>query len=52
MPPGPESPTGAVGGTVNKVFGVLEDPALKDPAKLISRRGRLERVIADRFDIQ
>jgi phospholipid transport system substrate-binding protein len=48
--PGTESPTEAVRGTVSRVFSILEDPALKDPAKLIPRRRMLEEVIASRFD--
>ena len=47
-PQGPESPTEAVRGTVSRVLSILEDPALKDPAK--SRRRMLEEVIATRFD--
>ncbi len=49
-PPGTESPTEAVRGTVSRVLSILEDPALKDPAKLIPRRRMLEEVIASRFD--
>ena len=47
---GSESPTEAVRGTVDQVIHILEDPALKDPAKLIPRRRMLEEVIATRFD--
>lgn len=50
VPQGPESPTEAVRGTVSRVISILEDPALKDPAKLIPRRRMLEEVIAGRFD--
>jgi phospholipid transport system substrate-binding protein len=46
----PESPTEAVRGTVDQVIHILEDPALKDPAKLMPRRRMLEEVIATRFD--
>lgn len=49
-PPGSESPTEAVRGTITQVISILEDPALKDPAKLMSRRRMLEEVIAGRFD--
>lgn len=47
---GSESPTDAVRGTVSQVIHILEDPALKDPAKLLPRRRMLEEVIATRFD--
>lgn len=49
-PQGSESPTEAVRETVSRVLSILEDPALKDPAKLTSRRRMLEEVIATRFD--
>jgi phospholipid transport system substrate-binding protein len=49
-PQGSESPTEAVRGTVTRVINILEDQALKDPAKLIPRRRMLEEVIAGRFD--
>jgi phospholipid transport system substrate-binding protein len=49
-PEGSESPTEAVRGTVNEVLRILEDPTLKDPARLMSRRRMLEEVIASRFD--
>lgn len=49
-PQGSESPTEAVRGTVTRVISILEDPALKDPAKLMPRRHMLEEVIAGRFD--
>lgn len=49
-PQSSESPTEAVRGTVSRVISILEDPALKDPAKLIPRRRMLEEVIAGRFD--
>ncbi|MDH4301251.1 MAG: ABC transporter substrate-binding protein [Nitrospira sp.] len=47
---GSESPTEAVRGTVNQVLSILDDPVLKDPAKLKPRRRMLEEVIATRFD--
>ncbi|MFO0777497.1 MAG: hypothetical protein U0223_07800 [Nitrospira sp.] len=34
-PQGSESPTKAVRGTVMRVIGILEDPALQDSAKLV-----------------
>lgn len=46
----PESPTEAVRGTVSQVIPILEDPALKDPAKLMPRRRMLEEEVATRFD--
>jgi phospholipid transport system substrate-binding protein len=49
-PEGSESPTEAVRGTVDQVISILEDPALKDPSKLMPRRRMLEEVIATRFD--
>lgn len=49
-PQGFESPTEAVRGTVSRVISILEDPALKEPAKLKPRRRMLEDVIAGRFD--
>jgi phospholipid transport system substrate-binding protein len=49
-PEGSESPTEAVRGTVNQVIHILDDPALKDPAKLMPRRRMLEEVVATRFD--
>ncbi len=45
-----ESPTEVVRGTITEVLRILEDPALKDPAKLMPRRRMLEEVIAGRFD--
>jgi phospholipid transport system substrate-binding protein len=45
-----ESPTEVVRSTLNKVFRILEDETLKDPAKLIPRRHMLEEVIASHFD--
>ncbi|GKS63702.1 organic solvent tolerance ABC transporter substrate-binding protein [Nitrospira sp.] len=48
--PGSESPTEAVRGTITQVIRILEDPALKDPAKLIPRRHMLAKAIASRFD--
>lgn len=50
VPAGSESPTEAVRGTITRVIGILEDQALKDPAKLMPRRRMLEEVIAGRFD--
>lgn len=49
-PQGAESPIEAVRGTVTRVLSILEDPALKGPAKIMSRRRILEEVIAERFD--
>lgn len=48
--PGSESPTEAVRGTITQVIRILENPALKDPAKLIPRRHMLAKAIASRFD--
>jgi phospholipid transport system substrate-binding protein len=45
-----EPPTEVVRSTLTKVFRILEDEALKDPAKLIPRRHMLEEVIASHFD--
>jgi phospholipid transport system substrate-binding protein len=45
-----ESPTEVVRSTINEAIRILEDPSLKDPAKLIPRRHMLEDVIAARFD--
>lgn len=45
-----ESPTAVVRDTLTAVFHILEDPHLKDPAKLMHRRRKLEEVIAERFD--
>lgn len=45
-----ESPTEVVRATLTEVFRILEDPKLKDPAKLLPRRRMLEEVIATRFD--
>jgi phospholipid transport system substrate-binding protein len=47
-----ESPTEVVRGTINEVIRILEDPKLKDPAKLMPRRRMLEDVIARRFDYE
>ena len=47
---GQESPTEVVRSTITEVFHILEDPKLKDPAKLLPRRRLLEDVIAARFD--
>ncbi len=49
-PQGLESPTEAVRVTVSRVLSILEDPVLKDPAKLKPRRRMLEEVIATHFD--
>ncbi len=45
-----EPPTEVVRSTLTKVFSILEDETLKDPAKLIPRRHMLEEVIASHFD--
>ncbi|HSN04527.1 MAG TPA: ABC transporter substrate-binding protein [Nitrospira sp.] len=45
-----EAPTEVVRATLTEVFRILEDPKLKDPAKLMPRRRLLEAVIAARFD--
>ena len=45
-----EPPTEAVRSTLTEVFRILEDEKLKDPAKLIPRRHKLEEVIASHFD--
>ena len=45
-----ESPTEAVRATLTEVFRILDDPELKDPAKLMPRRRMLEQVIGKRFD--
>ena len=45
-----ESPTEVVRATISEVTRILEDPKLKDPAKLLPRRRMLEEVIAARFD--
>ena len=45
-----ESPTEVVRSTLAKVFRILEDETLKDPAKLIPRRHMLEEIIASHFD--
>jgi phospholipid transport system substrate-binding protein len=47
---GQETPTEAVRATLDEVIRILEDPKLKDPAKLLPRRRMLEEVIATRFD--
>jgi len=47
-----ESPTEVVRATLTAVFQILEDPTLKDPAKLMPRRRKLESVIAERFDYE
>lgn len=36
--------------TLDEVIRIIEDPELKDPAKLLPRRRMLEEVIASRFD--
>lgn len=48
--PSTEAPTEVVRATLTEVFRILEDPKLKDPAKLMPRRRLLEDVIAARFD--
>jgi phospholipid transport system substrate-binding protein len=45
-----ESPSDVVRATITEVIRILEDPKLKDPAKLMPRRRMLEDVIAARFD--
>lgn len=47
-----ESPTEIVRSTINEVIRILDDPALKDQAKLMPRRRMLEEVIARRFDYE
>jgi phospholipid transport system substrate-binding protein len=44
------TPTGAVKETVDQVFVVLRDQALKDPARETERRAKLEEIIGQRFD--
>ena len=44
-----ESSTEAVRSTLTEVFRILEDETLKDPAKLIPRRHKLEEAIASHF---
>jgi phospholipid transport system substrate-binding protein len=48
--PGAEAPMEAVRETVGQVLRILDDPALKDPAKHAQRRRMLEEVAAGRFD--
>ncbi len=48
--PSTEAPTEVVRATLTEVFLILEDPKLKDPAKIMPRRRLLEDVIAARFD--
>jgi phospholipid transport system substrate-binding protein len=45
-----EIPTEVVRSTLTNVFRILEDEALKDPAKRIPRRHMLEEIIASHFD--
>lgn len=47
---GQEVPTEVVRATIGEVIRILEDPALKDPARLIPRRKMLDDAIASRFD--
>jgi phospholipid transport system substrate-binding protein len=47
---GGSSPTGAVKETIDQVFVVLRDQALKDPARETERREKLEKIIGQRFD--
>lgn len=47
---GEGTPTGAVKETVDQVFVVLRDQALKDPARQTERRAKLEEIIGKRFD--
>lgn len=44
------TPTGAVKETVDQVFVVLRDQALKDPGREMERRAKLEEIIGRRFD--
>ncbi|WP_342347695.1 ABC transporter substrate-binding protein [uncultured Nitrospira sp.] len=44
------TPTGAVKETVDQVFVVLRDQALKDPGREVERRAKLEEIIGRRFD--
>ena len=44
-------PTEVVRSTLTKVFRILEDETLKDPAKFIPRRHMLKEVIASHFVI-
>ena len=44
------TPTGAVKETVDQVFVVLRDQALKDPGREMERRAKLEGIIGRRFD--
>jgi phospholipid transport system substrate-binding protein len=44
------TPTGAVKETVDQVFVVLRDQALKDPSRETERRAKLEEIIGKRFD--
>ncbi len=48
--PGAEAPMVAVRETVGQVLRILDDPALKDPAKHTQRRRMLEEIAAERFD--
>jgi len=43
-------PTDQVKETVDKVIGILKDPALKGPAKIAERRAKIRRVVKERFD--
>lgn len=47
---GGSTPTGAVKETVDQVFVVLRDQALKDPSRETERRAKLEEIIGKRFD--
>lgn len=47
---GGDTPTGAVKETVDQVFVVLRDQALKDPSRETERRAKLEEIIGKRFD--
>lgn len=44
-------PTEQVKEAVDKVIAILKDPALKGPAKAEERRGRIRRVVKERFDL-
>lgn len=45
-----ESPTEVVRTTINRVIQILEDSRLKSPDQRLTRRGKLETVISERFD--
>lgn len=47
-----ETPTQAVKETIDQVISVLEDKALKDPARSAERREKLQVIIGQRFDYE